>query len=114
MDLNCEATDGEKLRTSQVESGLLSWQSFAKGVWRVWRKLLGSDFSPFVFPNFRDPSQPAKDIRKTCGEFLMQYLPKFGIATRYPHVEEGRGDRLYLLLRDEDPTRDLSGHQTAQ
>jgi len=35
-----------------------------------WRKLLGSDFSPFVFPNFRDPSQPAKDIRKTWAKAL--------------------------------------------
>jgi integrase len=35
-----------------------------------WRKLLGSDFSPFVFPNFRDPSRPAKDIRKTWTKAL--------------------------------------------
>ena len=26
--------------------------------------------SPFVFPNFRDPSQPAKDIRKTWARAL--------------------------------------------
>jgi integrase len=30
---------------------------------------LGVD-SPFVFPNFRDPSQPAKDIRKTWARAL--------------------------------------------
>ena len=35
-----------------------------------WRKLLVSDFSPFVFPKFRDPSHPAKDIRKTWAKAL--------------------------------------------
>ena len=34
-----------------------------------WRKLLGGQ-SPFVFPNFRDPSKPAKDIRKTWAKAL--------------------------------------------
>jgi integrase len=34
-----------------------------------WRKLLGIQ-SPFVFPNFRDPAQPAKDIRKTWAKAL--------------------------------------------
>ena len=35
-----------------------------------WRELVGSEFSPFVFPNFRDPGQPAKDIRKTWAKAL--------------------------------------------
>lgn len=35
-----------------------------------WRKQLGADYSPFVFPNFRDPSRPAKDIRKTWAKAL--------------------------------------------
>ena len=35
-----------------------------------WRELLGSEFSPFAFPNFRDPGQPAKDIRKTWAKAL--------------------------------------------
>jgi integrase len=35
-----------------------------------WHELLGKEFSPFVFPNFRDPSQPAKDIRKTWTKAL--------------------------------------------
>jgi integrase len=35
-----------------------------------WRKQLGADYSAFVFPNFRDPSRPAKDIRKTWEKAL--------------------------------------------
>ena len=35
-----------------------------------WEKLLGPDVSPFVFPNLRDPSQPAKDIRKSWAKAL--------------------------------------------
>jgi integrase len=31
---------------------------------------VGSEFSPFVFPNFRDPGQPAKDIRKAWAKAL--------------------------------------------
>ena len=34
-----------------------------------WRKLLGVQ-SAFVFPNFRDPTRPAKDIRKTWAKAL--------------------------------------------
>ena len=34
-----------------------------------WRELVGLE-SPFVFPNFRDPGQPAKDIRKTWAKAL--------------------------------------------
>ena len=30
-----------------------------------WRKLLGPEFSSYVFPNMRDPSQPLKDVRKS-------------------------------------------------
>jgi integrase len=35
-----------------------------------WRELVGSEFSPFVFPNFRNPGRPAKDIRKTWAKAL--------------------------------------------
>jgi integrase len=31
---------------------------------------VGSGISPYVFPNFRDPRQPAKDIRKTWAKAL--------------------------------------------
>jgi integrase len=35
-----------------------------------WREMTGPDFSPFVFPNFRTPSQPIRDIRRGWAKTL--------------------------------------------
>jgi integrase len=35
-----------------------------------WRKLLGPEFSSYVFPNMRDPSKPLKDVRRSWAKAL--------------------------------------------
>ena len=35
-----------------------------------WRDLIGPEFSAYVFPNFRTPNRPLKDIRRTWAKAL--------------------------------------------
>ncbi len=60
-----------RIRESKTRAGIrnIPLSARCKAELLHWRKLLGGD-SQFVFPNFRDPSQPAKDIRKTWARAL--------------------------------------------
>jgi integrase len=60
-----------RVRESKTRAGIrnIPLSTRCKAELLCWRKLLGVH-SPFVFPNFRDPSQPAKDIRKTWTKAL--------------------------------------------
>jgi integrase len=60
-----------RVRESKTRAGIrnIPLSARCKTELLCWRKLLGVQ-SPFVFPNFRDPSQPAKDIRKTWARAL--------------------------------------------
>jgi len=64
--------DAIRVRESKTHAGIrnIPLSTRCKAEMLRWRDLLGSEFSPFVFPNFRDPSQPAKDIRKTWARAL--------------------------------------------
>jgi integrase len=43
-----------------------------------WRDMFGPEFSPFVFPKVRTPSQPLKDVRKSWEKTLTDArLPRF-------------------------------------
>ena len=35
-----------------------------------WRDMVGPEFSPFVFPNLRTPTQPLKDVRNGWAKVL--------------------------------------------
>jgi integrase len=50
-------------------SGTFRFHPGCKAELLRWRELVGSEF-PYVFPNFWDPGQPAKDIRKTWTKAL--------------------------------------------
>ena len=60
-----------RVRESKTRAGIrnIPLSGRCKTELLCWRKLLGIQ-SPFVFPNFRDPTQPAKDIRKTWAKAL--------------------------------------------
>jgi len=61
-----------RVRESKTRAGIrnIPLSARCKAELLHWRELLGSAFSPFVFPNFRNPGQPAKDIRKTWAKAL--------------------------------------------
>ena len=60
-----------RVRESKTRAGIrnIPLSARCKTELLCWRKVLGAH-SPFVFPNFRDPSQPAKDIRNTWAKAL--------------------------------------------
>ena len=64
--------DAIRVRESKTHAGVrnIPLSARCKEELLRWRELVGSDFSPYVFPNFRDPGQPAKDIRKTWAKAL--------------------------------------------
>jgi integrase len=61
-----------RVRESKTRAGIrnIPLSARCKGELLHWRELVGSQFSPFVFPNFRDPGLPAKDVRKTWAKAL--------------------------------------------
>jgi integrase len=61
-----------RVRESKTRAGIrnIPLSARCKGELLRWRKLGGSEFSTFVFPNFRDPGLPAKDVRKTWAKAL--------------------------------------------
>lgn len=60
-----------RVRESKTRAGIrnIPFSARCKTELLCWRKLLGVQ-SPFVFPNFRDRTQPVKDIRKTWAKAL--------------------------------------------
>ncbi|PYX37020.1 MAG: hypothetical protein DMG81_14970 [Acidobacteria bacterium] len=81
-----------KVRESKTRAGIrnIPLSARCKADLLRWRELAGPEFSPFVFPNFRDPGQPAKDIRKTWAkalkdaglEFFVIYTLRHSFASR--------------------------------
>ena len=60
---------------SQKQGGLLRIRNIplsarCKAELLRWREIVGLEFSPFVFPNFRTPGQPIRDIRKSWAKTL--------------------------------------------
>jgi integrase len=60
-----------RVRESKTRAGIrnIPLSARCKAELLSWRELNGTE-SPFVFPNFRTPGQPAKDVRKTWAKAL--------------------------------------------
>ena len=65
-------SDVIRVRESKTRAGIrnIPLSARCKAELLRWREIVGR--SPFVFPNFRDPGQPAKDIRKTWAKALKE------------------------------------------
>jgi integrase len=61
-----------RVRESKTRAGIRNIPLSAKCKAELlrWREIVGLEFSPFVFPNFRTPGQPIRDIRKSWAKTL--------------------------------------------
>lgn len=61
-----------RVRESETRAGIRNIPPSArcKNELLRWRKLMGPDFSPFVFPNLRNPAEHTRDIRKSWAKAL--------------------------------------------
>jgi integrase len=65
-------SDSIRVRESKTRAGIrnIPLSSRCKAELIRWREIVGPEFSPFVFPNLRKPSQPMKDIRHAWAKTL--------------------------------------------
>lgn len=61
------ATDTINVRESKTKAGerTIPISDRCKAELLLWRSLVGPKFSPYVFPNMRDPSKPMRDLRRS-------------------------------------------------
>jgi integrase len=61
-----------RVRESKTRAGIrnIPLSARCKAELLRWREIVGVEFSPFVFTNFRTPGQPIRDIRKSWAETL--------------------------------------------
>jgi integrase len=61
-----------RVRESKTQAGIrnIPLSARCKAELLAWRKRLGPDFSPYVFPNMQDPARPLKDIRRSWARAL--------------------------------------------
>jgi integrase len=61
-----------RVRESKTRAGIrnVPLSARCKSELLRWRQMGGPDFSPFVFPNFRQPTHPMKDIRQSWAKAL--------------------------------------------
>ena len=66
------ANDSIRVHESKTHAGIrnIPLSTRCKNELLRWRAMTGPDFSPFVFPNFRTPGQPIRDIRKGWAKAL--------------------------------------------
>ena len=64
--------DSIRIRESKTRAGIrnIPLSTRCKAELVRWREMVGPEFSPFVFPNLRKPSQPMKDIRHAWAKTL--------------------------------------------
>ena len=64
--------DSIRIRESKTRAGIrnIPLSTRCKAELIRWRDIVGSEFSPFVFPNLRKPSQPMRDIRHAWAKTL--------------------------------------------
>jgi integrase len=64
--------DSIRIRESKTRAGIrnIPLSTRCKAELIRWREMVGPEFSPFVFPNLRKPSQPIKDIRHAWAKTL--------------------------------------------
>ena len=82
--------DTIRVRKSKTRAGIrnIPLSARCKAELLRWRKLFGPEFSPFVFPNMRTPTQPLKDVRGTWEKTLIDAgLPRFVLYNlRHSHA----------------------------
>jgi len=74
------ANDSIRVRESKTRAGIrnIPLSARCKAELLRWRDMFGPEFSPFVFPNVRTPTQPLKDVRHSWERTLKDArLPKF-------------------------------------
>jgi integrase len=72
----------------------------------AWRNRVGPEFSPYVFPNMRDPARPLKDIRRSWAKALkLAGIPYFWLYNlRHTHVQTERSGRARSFCGADDRT----------
>jgi integrase len=84
------ANDTIRVRKSKTHAGIrnIPLSARCKAELLRWRKMFGPDFSSFVFPNMRSPTQPLKDVRQTWENTLRDAgLPRFVLYNlRHTHA----------------------------
>lgn len=74
------ANDSIQVRESKTRAGVrnIPLSARCKAELLRWRKMFGPEFSPFVFPSMRIPTQPLKDVRESWEKTLRNArLPRF-------------------------------------
>jgi len=66
------ANDLIRVRESKTRAGIrnIPLSARCKSELLRWREMAGPDVSPFVFPSFRTPSEPMKDVREAWARAL--------------------------------------------
>lgn len=84
------ASDCIRVRESKTRAGIraIPLSARCKAELLRWRNLVGPGFSPFVFPNLRNPSQPMRDVRLSWAKALkLAGVPSFWIYNlRHSHA----------------------------
>jgi integrase len=81
-----------RVRESKTRAGIRSIPLSArcKNELLRWRDRVGPEFSPFVFPNMRIPSQPMKDVRHTWAKALREAKLEFFVLYHLRHSHASR------------------------
>jgi len=81
-----------RVRESKTRAGIRSVPLSArcKNELVRWRNRVGPEFSPFVFPNMRIPSQPMKDVRHTWAKALREAKLEFFVLYNLRHSHATR------------------------
>ena len=80
-----------RVRESKTRAGIrnIPLSARCKAELLRWRELVGLE-TPFVFPNFRDPRQPAKDVRKTWAKALQDAGLGYFVVYNLRHTHSSR------------------------
>lgn len=84
--------DSIRVRESKTRAGIrdIPLSARCKNELLRWREMTGPDFSPFVFPNFRMPSKPISDIRKSWAKTLKDAGLSFFVTYNLRHAFASR------------------------
>jgi integrase len=81
-----------RVRESKTRAGIRSVPLSSRCTKELlrWRDEVGPEFSPFVFPNMRIPSQPMKDVRYTWAKALREAKLEFFVLYNLRHSHASR------------------------
>lgn len=84
--------DSIRVRESKTRAGIrdIPLSARCKNELLRWREMTGPDFSRFVFPNFRMPSKPISDIRKSWAKTLKDAGLSFFVSYNLRHAFASR------------------------